>query len=338
MPGIFAGARTTMRFRIDRRNALYAAAGLAASPLLPHRAQAQTYPARPVRIIVGFPAGSSSDIVARLTAQWLSQRLGQQFIVDNRSGASGNIGTELATKAAPDGYTLLYAVSSNAINAALFDNLNFDFVRDIAPVASIARVPLVMELNPAVPANTVPEFIAYAKANPRKINMASGGNGSPQHLTGELFSMLTGVEMVHVPYKGAAPALIDLLSGQVQIMFDVLAASIEFIRAGKLRALAVTTASRADSLPQIPALADFIPGFEASAWHGIGVPAHTPLDIIEKLNAAINAALAEPAFTQRLAQLGAVPAAMTPAAFGKFIADDTEKWAKVIKFAGIKHD
>jgi tripartite-type tricarboxylate transporter receptor subunit TctC len=324
--------------KLPRRKLLHLAAGAAALSAVSRIARAQTYPDRPVRIIVGFPAGSSSDIVARLIGQWLSERLGQQFIVDNRAGASGNIGTELAAKAPPDGYTLLFAVSSNAINAALYEKLNFDFIRDIAPVASVDRVPLVMEINPLVPAKTVPEFIAYAKVNPGKINMASGGNGSPQHVAGELFKMMTGVDMVHVPYKGAAPALTDLLGGQVQVMFDVILASIGFIRAAKLRPLAVTGLTRSAALPDIPTMDDFVPGYEASVWHGIGAPANIAPEIINKLNTEINAGLADPKMKARLADLGAVPMPMTPAEFRKVIADDTEKWAKVIRFSGAKPD
>jgi tripartite-type tricarboxylate transporter receptor subunit TctC len=323
---------------LPRRRFLHLAASAPFLPAVSKSATARTYPSRPVRIVVGFPPGSSSDIVARLIAQWLSLRLGQQFIVDNRPGASGNIGTELAVRAPADGYTLLFAVSSNAINAALYDQLNFDFIRDVAAVASIDRVPLVMEVNPAVPANTVAEFIAYAKANPGKVNMASGGNGSPQHVAGELFKMMTGVDMVHVPYKGAAPALTDLLGGQVQVMFDVLVASIEFIKAGKLRPLAVTTITRLASLPDVPSLNDVVPGYEASAWHGIAVPAKTPPEIIDALNNEINAGLVDRTLTAQFAKLGAVAAPMTPTEFGKFIADDTEKWIKVVKFAGIKPD
>ncbi len=322
--------------RRSRRQLLSLITGTALVSALTRTASAQAYPARPVRIIVGFPAGSSSDIVARIMARWLSERLGQQFIVDNRPGASGNIATELATRAPADGYTLLYVLSSNTINASLYDKLGFDFARDIEPVASVARVPLVMEVNPSVPAKTVAEFIAYAKANPRKINMASGGIASPQHMAGALFQMLTGIEMVHVPYRGAAPALVDLMSGQDQVMFDVLAASIGFIKAGKLRPLAVTTSGRQASLPEVPPLAEFVPGFEAVAWHGIGAPARTAPEIVSTLNQAVNAGLADAGIRGLLADLGAVPTAMTPVEFARFIADDTAKWAKVIKFADIK--
>lgn len=291
-----------------------------------------------MRLIVGFPPGSSSDIVARLIAQALSERLGRQVIVDNRSGASGNIGAELVAKAPPDGYTLLFALSSNAINAALYEKLNFDFVRDFAPVASIDHLPLVMEVNPSVPATTVLEFIAYAKANPGKINMASGGLGSPQHMAGELFQMLAGVQMVHVPYKGAGAALTDLVGGRVQIMFDVVAASIGFIKAGKLRPLAICSAQRASVLPDIPPLATYVPGFDVTAWHGIAAPAATPREIIDKLNVEITAAIATPAVTAAINQLGGDPAPMSPAQFGEFIAEDIDRWRKVVKFAHIKAD
>jgi tripartite-type tricarboxylate transporter receptor subunit TctC len=296
------------------------------------------YPVRPARIIVGFPPGSSSDIVARVVAQSLSERLEHPFIVENRPGASGNIAAEYVAKAMPDGYTILFMLSSNAINAVLYHKLDFDFVRDFTPAASIDQLPLVMEVNPAVPAKTVPEFIAYAKANPGKINMASGRLGSPQHMAGELFQMLTGVRMLHVPYKGAGPALTDLVGGRVQVMFDVLAASIGFIKAGKLRPLAICSKTRSPVLPNLPVLADYVPGFEATAWHGIGVPVRTPDEIVVKLNKEVNAALATPSMDATLAKLGAEPAPMSPAQFAKFIADDTEKWAKVVKFAHIKLD
>jgi tripartite-type tricarboxylate transporter receptor subunit TctC len=296
------------------------------------------YPVRPARIVVGFPPGSSSDIVARLVAQSLSERLAHQFIVDNRPGASGNIAVEYVAKAIPDGYTILFMLSSNAINAVLYNNLDFDFVHDFAPAASIDRLPLVMEVNPSVPTKTVPEFITYAKANPGKINMASGGLGSPQHMAGELFQMLTGVQMLHVPYKGAGPALTDLVGGRVHVMFDVLAASIGFIKAGKLRPLAICSKRRSPVLPEVAPLGDYVPGFEVTAWHGIGVAALMPVEIVAKLNEEVNAALATPDMAATLAKLGAEPAPMTPAQFGKFIADDTEKWANVAKFAHIKLD
>ena len=291
-----------------------------------------------MRLIVTVSAGGSPDIVARLIGQWLSERLGRPFIVENRPGAGSNIGTELAVRAPPDGYTLLLALSSNAINAALYQNLNFNFVRDIAPVASIARAPLVMEVNPSVPAKTVPEFIAYAKANPGKINMASSGNGTPQHVAGELFKMMGGIDMIHVPYRGDGLSLTDLIGGRVQVLFGVMPASIEFIRTGKLRALAVTTATRSEVLPDIPTVGEFLPGYEASGWYGVGAPKGTPADIIDTLNKEINAALVDSKINARLADLGATVFASSPAKFGKFIADETEKWGKVVKFAGIKPD
>jgi tripartite-type tricarboxylate transporter receptor subunit TctC len=322
--------------KLPRRTFLQLAAGAAALPAVSRAARAQAYPARPVRLIVTTPAGGSPDIIARLIGQWLSERLGQPIIVDNRSGASGNIGTEIVVRAPPDGYTLLMALSLNAINAALYDNLHFNFIRDTAPVASIASIPLVMEANPSVPAQTVPEFIAYAKANPGKINMASGGNGSPLHVAGELFKMMAGIDMVHVPYRGEALALPDLISGQVQVMFGVMPASLGYIRAGKLRALAVTTAKRQESLPDVPSMGEFLPGYEARGWYGIVVPKATPIEIVERLNKEINAALADPNMKKRLTDLGGAVFAGSPADFGKFIADETEKWSKVVKFAGIK--
>jgi len=315
---------------------LLGAAAAAASPYWPRAARAQTYPARPVRLIVGFSAGGPQDIVMRLIAQWLSERLGQSFIVENRPGAGGNIGAEAVAHASPDGYTLLSVSSPNAINATLYDNLNFDFIRDIAPVASIIRVPLVMEVNPSVPVSTVPESIAYAKANPGKISYASGGIGTPQHVAAELFKMMTGVTMVHVPYRGAAPGLMDLIAGQVQVMFDTTPASMAQIRAGKTRPLAVTTLTRADVLPDLPTVADFVPGYEAISWFGIGAPANTPAAIIETLNSEINAGIADPKIKARLLDLGGTVMPGSPADFRKFIAAETEKWAKVIKFADIK--
>jgi tripartite-type tricarboxylate transporter receptor subunit TctC len=324
--------------KLPRRKFLHIAAGAAALPVASRCAWAQTYPTRPVHIIVGFLAGGSTDIVARLMGQWLSERLGQQFITDNRPGASSNIGTELVVRAPPDGYTLLLDLSSNAINATLYKNLNFNFVRDIAPVASIIRTPNVMEVNPSFPAKTVPEFIAYAKANPGKINLATGGIGVPSHLSGELFKMMAGIDMVHVPYKGAAAALTDLLGGRVQVMFDPLPSSIEYIKAGRLRALAVTTAMRSEALPDIPAVGEFVPGYEASTWFGLGAPKNTPADIVDRLNKEVNAGLADPKLKARLADLGGTALVGSPAEFGKLIAEDIEKWAKVIKFAGIKLD
>ena len=268
----------------------------------------------------------------------MSERLGQQFVIDNRPGAGSNIATEAVVRAPPDGYTLLMVGATNAINATLYDKLNFNFIRDIAPVAGIIRVPLIMEVNPSVPAKTVPEFIAYAKANPGKINMASGGNGTTLHVSGELFKMMTGVNMVHVPYRGAGPVLIDLLGGQVQVTFDTMPSSIEYIRAGKLRALAVTTAIRSEALPDVPTVGEFVPGYEASTWYGVGAPKNTPAEIIDKLNKEINAGLADPKIKARLADLGDIGLALSPADFGKLIADETEKWGKVVKFAGIKPD
>ena len=319
-----------------RRQFLHLAAGAAVLPTLPRIALAQTYPTRPVRLIVTFAAGGSPDIIARLMGQWLSERLGQPIIVDNRPGAAGNIGTEIGVRAPPDGYTLLMALSVNAINASVYNNLSFNFIRDTAPVASIASTPLIMEVNPSVPAKTVPEFIAYAKANPGKINMGSGGKGAPGHVAGELFKMMAGVDMVHVPYRGDALVLPDLISGQVQVYFGVMPASLGYIRAGKLRALAVTSATRQEALPDVPTVGEFLPGFEAKGWYGIVVPKATPAEIVGKLNQEINAALADPNMKKRLTDLGVAVFAGSPADFGKFIADETEKWAKVVKFAGIK--
>jgi tripartite-type tricarboxylate transporter receptor subunit TctC len=322
--------------KLPRRQLLHLATGAAALPAVSPIARAQAYPSRPVRIIVGFAPGSASDIVARLVGQWLSERLGQPFVVENRPGAASNIGTEIGVRAPPDGYTLLMALSVNAINAAVYEKLPFNFIRDTAPVASIASIPFVMEVHPSFPAKTVPEFIAYAKANPGKISMASTGIGTPGHVAGELFKMMAGVEMVHVPYRGSPPALTDLLSGQVQAMFDATPSSLPHIRAGKLRPLAVTTAKRQEILPDVPAVDEFLPGYEARGWYGIVVPKATPREIVEKLNKEINAALADPNMKKRLTDLGGVVFAGSPADFGKFIADETEKWAKVVKFAGIK--
>jgi len=305
-------------------------------PTLSRIAWAQAYPTRPVRFIVGFAPAGGSDIVARLIGQWLSERLGQTFIIENRPGAATNIATEAVVRAAPDGYTLLLAGPPNAINATLYGKLNFNFIRDIAPVAGIIRVPLVMEVNPSVPVKTVPEFIAYAKAQSGKINMASAGNGSTSHVAGELFKMMAGVNIVHVPYRGSAPALTDLLGGQVQVYFDSTTASIEYIRAGKLRLLAVTTAARSEALPASPTMSDYLPGYEASQWYGIGAPKNTPAQIIDRLNKEINAALADPKMKARFADLGAAVLAGSPADFGKLIADETERWAKVIRAANIK--
>jgi tripartite-type tricarboxylate transporter receptor subunit TctC len=322
--------------KLPRRNFLRLAAGAAALPVVSRLARAQAYPTRPVRIIVGFPAGGGSDITARLMGQWFSERLGQPFVVENRPGAATNIAAEAVVRSAPDGYTLLLFGSSSAINATFYDKLPFNLVRDIAPVAGINRVPYVMEVNPSVPAKTVPEFIAYAKANSGKINMASAGNGSVQHVSGELFKTMTGVSMVHVPYRGGAPALTDLIGGQVQIMFDALTNSIEYIKVGKLRALAVTTATRSEALRDLPTVGDFVPGYETSSWSGIGAPKNTSTEIIERLNKEINAALADPKIKARLADLGSVPMPMSAADFGKLIAESVDKWGKVIRTENIK--
>jgi tripartite-type tricarboxylate transporter receptor subunit TctC len=322
--------------KLPRRRFLHLAAGAAALTAAARIARAQSYPTRPVRLISGFPAGGVNDILARLLGQWLSERLGQQFIVENRPGAAGNIATEAAVRAAPDGYTLLMVTVTHAINATLYEKLNYNLIRDIAPVAGIIRSPLVMEVNASFPAKTVREFIAYAKANPGKINMASSGNGTPPHVAGELFKMMAGVDMVHVPYRGGAPALTDLLGGQVQVMFAVLPEVIEPIRAGKLRALAVTTATPSEALPDIPTVGDFVPGFEASYWGGVGAPKDTPAEIIDKLNRVINAGLADPKLKARLVELGGTALALSPADFGKLIADETEKWGKVVKVSGAK--
>jgi len=317
-----------------RRQFLRLAAGASALPALPCVARAQTYPTQPVRLIVGFPAGNASDILARLIAQSLSERLGQQFVVENRPGAGGNVGTEVVVRALPDGYTLLLVLSSNAYSATLYTNLNFNFIRDIAPVASIVDAPYAMAVNPLVPARTVPEFIAYAKANPGKLNMASAGIGGATHVFGELFMMMAGVNLLHVPYRGNF--IPDLLGGQVQVVFAPITHLIEYIRTGKLRALAITSATRSAALPDIPTMAEFVSGYEASGWYGIGAPKNTPAEIIDRLNKEINAALADPKMKARLADLGAVPMPMTPAEFGKFISSETEKWGKVIRAANIK--
>jgi tripartite-type tricarboxylate transporter receptor subunit TctC len=322
--------------KLPRRNFLHLAAGAAALPAVSRFAWAQTYPTRPVRIIVGFPAGGNLDMIARLMGQWLSERLGLPFVIENRSGAGTNIAAETAVRAPADGYTLLMVGPTQAINATLYDKLNFNFIRDIAPVAGIISTANVMVVNPSVPAKTVPDFIAYAKANPRKVNMASGGTGAPSHIAGELFKMMTGIDMLHVPYRGGAPALTDLMSGQVQVYFGPITASIEHIKAGRLRALAVTTATRSEVLPDIPTVGEFVPDYEASTWYGVGAPKATPAEIVDKLNREFNAGLADPKIKARLADLGGVPMPMTPPDFGKFIVDETEKWAKVVKFAGLK--
>ncbi len=321
--------------KLPRRKFLHLAAGTAALPAFSRIAKAQTYPARPVRLIIGIAPGSSPDILGRLLAQWLSERLGQPFIVENRPGGGGNLAIEAVGRAPADGYTLLLVTIQGAVNATLYEKLNYNFIRDIAPVASISRQTLALEVTPSFPAKTIPEFIAYAKANPGKLSMATPGNGSTPHVAGELFKMMAGVDLVHVPYRGGAPALNDLIGGQVQVMFADLTSSIEYVRAGKLRALAVSTASSSNAL-DIPPLADFLPGYEASGWFGIGAPKNTPAEIVERLNKEIQAGLAEPKMKARFADLSATVFAGTPADFGKFIAEETEKWAKVIKFAGIK--
>jgi len=322
--------------KLPRRTFLHLAAGAAILPAVPQVASALDYPSRPVRIVIGFPPGGGADITARLIGQWLSEHLNQSFVVDNRPGAASNIAAEAVARASADGYTLLVVTSTNTINATFYENLNFNLIRDIVPVASLTRDPFVMEVNPIVPIKTVPEFIAYAKANPGKLSMASAGNGSGQHVAGELFKMMTGVDMVHVPYRGSAPALTDLLAGRVQVMFDIMSASIEYIRSGKLRALAVTTTTRSDILPELPTVGDFVPGYEASNIRAIGAPKNTPSEIIEKLNKEINAALADPKIKARLTDLGDTVLALSATEAAKLIADDTEKWAKVVKFANIK--
>ena len=324
--------------KLPRRQVLHLAAGAAALPAVSRLAWAQAYPTRPVRLIVPFGPAGASDITARLIGQWLSERLGQQFVIENRPGAGGNIGTEAVVRAAPDGYTLLYVTTPNAVNATLYDKLNFNFIRDIAPVAPIVRFPYIMVVNPSVPAKTLPEFIAYAKANPGKINYASPGTGSAPHINGELFKVMTGTNMVHVPYRSAAAVMTDLLSGQVQLYFGTTASSLEYVRTGKLRALAVTIERRLDALPDIPTVGDFVPGYEASNWYGIGAPRNTPVEVIEKLNKETNAGLADPKIKARIADLGGSVLTGSPADFGRLIADETEKWGKVVKFVGIKAD
>jgi len=322
--------------KLPRRNFLHLAAGAVALPVVSRFAFAQAYPSRPVRIIVPFAPAGASDITARLIGQWLSERLGQQFVIENRPGGGGNIGTEAVVRAPADGYTLLMVGSANASNATFYDKLNFNFIRDIAPVGSVFRGPYVMVVNPSVPARSVPEFIAYAKANPGKLTMASSGTGAVPHVAGELFKMMAGIDMVHVPYRGGGPALTDLLAGQVQVYFPTTVASIGYIRAGRLRALAVTAATRSDALPDIPTVGEFLPGYEASTWYGVGAPKGTPAEIVEKLNKEINAGLADPTMKARLADLGGDVLVLSPADFGKLIADETEKWGNVIKSAGIK--
>lgn len=323
--------------RFPRRRFLQIAGAAASAIARP--ALALDYPTRPVRFVVGFPAGGQQDTMARLMAQWLSERLGQQFLVENRSGAGGNIGAEAVINSPPDGYTMLLVGSPNAINATLYgQKLNFVFVRDIAPVASFARTPLVMEVHPSVPVRTVPEFVAYAKANPGKINFASAGNGTPQHVAGELFKMMSGVNMVHVPYRGSAPALVDMLAGQVQVMIDPLPASIGHVRSGSLRGLAVTTLERFPALPDLPTVNEFVPGYLADSWYGAGLPRNTPTEIVDKLNREINAGLADPKIKARITELGATVLAGSPADFGKMIAVETEKWGKVVKASGARSE
>ncbi|MCX7361947.1 MAG: tripartite tricarboxylate transporter substrate binding protein [Alphaproteobacteria bacterium] len=324
--------------KISRRAFAHLAVGAAALPALPRMARAQAYPSRPARIVVGFPAGGATDIQARLMGEWLTERLGQQFIVENKPGASGNIGTETVAKAPADGYTLLQVVTPHAINAALYSNLSFDFLRDIAPVVYSARLAYVVVVNQSVPVATLPELIAYAKANPGKINYGSAGQGTPQNISCELFKMMTGVNLVHVPYKGGAPAVADLIAGHVQVIFAPVSESIQQIKGGKLRALAVTTTSRLDVLPDVPTVADFVPGYEASGFAGIGVPRNTPPEIIDRLNKELNAGLADPKVKARIAELGGTAMGGSPADFGKIVSDATEKWAKVIKVAGVKAD
>jgi tripartite-type tricarboxylate transporter receptor subunit TctC len=319
-----------------RRAFMHLAVGAAALPAVPRLAQAQAYPSRPARIVVGFTAGGATDIQARLMGEWLSERLGQQFIVENKPGASGNIGTELVAKAPPDGYTLLQVVTPHAINAALYTNLNFDFIRDIAPVICIARLAYVVVVNPSVPATTISEFIAYAKANPGKINYGSAGSGTPQNIACELFKMMTGVNLVHVPYRGGAPAINDLVSGHLQVIFAPVSEAIQQVKAGKLRALAVTTAARLDVLPDVPTVGDSVPGYEASGFGGIGVPRNTPVEIIDRLNKELNAGLADSRIKTRIVELGGTVLGGTPAEFGTIISEATGKWAKVITFAGVK--
>jgi tripartite-type tricarboxylate transporter receptor subunit TctC len=337
-PSVLTSLEEESAMKFPRRKFLHLVASAAAVPAFSRIAWAQAYPARPVRLIVGFAAGGGTDLTARVIGQWLSDRLGRPFIIENRPGGGSNIATEAVVRAPPDGHTLLVVNATNGINATLYDKLNFNFIRDIAPVASIMRVPLVMEVNPSVPVKSVPEFITYARANPGKISMASGGNGTPLQVSGELFKMMTGINIVHVPYRGTGPALIDLLGGQVQVMFDAMPASIEYIRAGKLRALAVTTTMRSEALPDIPPMSDFVPGYEASTWFGIGAPKNTDAEIIDKLNQEINAALFDPKIKSQLAALGGMVFAGAPADFGKLIAEETEKWAKVVRFSGAKPD
>ena len=320
--------------KLPRRQFLHLAAGAAALPAASVIAKTQTYPTRPVRIIVGYAAGGGTDISARVVGQWLSERLGQQFIIENRPGAATNIATEAVARSLPDGYTLLLVTAANAINATYYEKLNFDFIQDIAPVAAVMRVPLVMVVNPSFSARTVPELIAYAKANPRKINFASGGAGGPDHMAAEYFKLVTSTEMLHVPYRGLGPALTDLIGGQVQLIFATMPAAIEYIKADRLRALAVTTSARSEALPDVPMVADSLPGFEASQWYALGAAKNTPADVVATINKEVLAGLADPKVRARIDQLGGVPMPMSPSQFGKFVVDETEKWAKAVKFSG----
>ena len=324
--------------KLPRRYFLHLAAGAVALAVVSRITRAQTYPTRPVRLIVGFAPGGTTDITARLIGQWLSERLGQQFLIENRTGAATNIATEAVVRAPADGYTLLLVTASNAINATLYDKLGYNFIRDIAPVAGIIRYPLVMQVNPSFPAKTVFEFISHAKSNPGKVSYGSGGVGTSIHVASELFKMMAGIDMIHVPYRGGAPAMTDLMGGQIQVVFNPVPESMEHIKAGKLRPLAVTSATRSEALPDVPPVGDFVPGYEASALQGIGAPKETPAQIVDKLNKEINAGLTDPRLKARFADLGATVFVVSPADFGKFIADETEKWAKVIKFAGAKAD
>jgi tripartite-type tricarboxylate transporter receptor subunit TctC len=324
------------KLKLPRRQFLRLGAGAAAFSAISRTALAQSYPSRPVRMIVGFAAGGPTDIIARLVAQWLWERLGQQFVVENRPGAGSNIAAEAVVRAPADGYTLLVLGATNTVNTTLYEKLSFNFIQDIIPIAGFVRVPLVMEVHPSLPVQSVPEFIAYAKANPGKINMGSGGIGTTLHVSGELFKMMTGIDMVHVPYRGAGPMLTDLIGGQLQVTFDPIPSSIEYVRTGRLRALAVTTATRCDALPDIPPVGDFVAGFESSTWYGVGAPRNTPSEVITKLNTEINNALADPKLRRRLTDLGDIGLSVSSAEFGKFIGEETEKWGKVVKFAGMK--
>jgi tripartite-type tricarboxylate transporter receptor subunit TctC len=324
--------------KLPRRKFLQIATGAIAAPVVSRASRAQTYPTSAVRLIVGFPAGSSADIIARLMGQWLTERLGQPFIIENRTGLAGNIATESVVSSNPDGYTLLWILSANTISTSFYSHLRFNFLQDIEPIASVMSTPMVMTVNPSFPAKTVPEFIAYAKANPGKVNMASGGIGGTAHVTGELFKMKAGVDLLHVPYRGDAPALTDLIAGRVDVIFGYLPLTIGYIRSGQLRALAVTTATRSDELPDVPTVSEFLPGFEAMLWHGIGAPKNVSADIVELLHKKVSAALADPTMKKRLASLGSTPMPMDHANFVKFVAQDAQKWSTVIKFAGIKGD